>query len=275
MRRFVYAISWLVMLPMSVLGQSRLLTGTVTNSKGDPVPFATVELKGTSSIVTAAETGRFSLNVSGSDVTLIVTSAGFTTREVKVGSASSFDVQLQESGTLGEVVVTAAFGVKQRKKTLGYNVQEVSAAELSKGKENNFINALQGKVSGLNITSTGGAPGAGSDIIIRGISSLNPGANNQPLVVIDGMPVNNSTVVASVIPSAGSNGIQAGSNDQFAFANRGLDINPDDIESISVLKGAGATALYGLQAANGVLIITTKKGERWQAEHLGKQFHEF
>lgn len=260
MRRFFYAISWLLMFPMSVFAQSRVITGTVKDASQRNIPFATVQQKGTTSASTADENGRFAITISGTNPVLVISSAGYTPREVSIGNDASYDVELQGTGTLSEVVVTAAFGVKQRKKTLGYNVQEVSSAELSKGRENNFINALQGKVSGVNITSTGGAAGSGTDIIIRGISSLNPGANNQPLIIIDGMPVNNSTVVGSVIPSAGSNGQQSASNDQFAFANRGLDINPDDVESISVLKGAGATALYGLQAANGVLIITTKKG---------------
>ncbi|RYY62193.1 MAG: SusC/RagA family TonB-linked outer membrane protein [Chitinophagaceae bacterium] len=251
---------WLLAMPISLMAQTREVSGTITNSKGEPVPAATVQQKGTSTSVVANDQGRYSITVTGASVTLLVSSSGFTATEFPIGNAASYDIQLKESGSLSEVVVTAAFGVKQRKKTLGYNVQEVNSGELAKGKENSFINALQGKVSGVNITSTGGAPGAGTDIVIRGISSLNPGANNQPLIIIDGIPVDNSTVVGSLMPSAGSNGNQAASRDQFATANRGLDINPDDIESISVLKGAGATALYGLQAANGVLIITTKKG---------------
>jgi TonB-linked SusC/RagA family outer membrane protein len=247
-------------LPLSLFSQSRLISGTVTNSRNEPVPLATIQQKGAANYATASETGQFSIKVTGANPVLIISSAGFEPQEVNISSSASYEVQLKDGGTMSEVIVTTAFGVKQKKKSLGYNVQELSAAQLDKGKENSFINALQGKVSGINITSTGGAPGAGTDILIRGVSSLNPAANNQPLIIIDGMPVNNSTLPASVIPSAGSNGIQARSNDQFAFANRGLDINPDDIESISVLKGAGATALYGLQAANGVLIITTKKG---------------
>ncbi|NCU03865.1 MAG: SusC/RagA family TonB-linked outer membrane protein, partial [Chitinophagaceae bacterium] len=250
----------LLLLPASVFAQSKLISGIITNSRNEPVPLATIQQKGSSNFTTASETGQFTIRVTGVNPVLVISSSGYTTQEVTIGAATSYEIQLVETGTLSEVIVTTAFGVKQKKKSLGYNVQELSAAQLDKGKENNFINALQGKVSGVNITSTGGAPGAGTDILIRGISSLNPAANNQPLIIIDGLPVNNSTLPASVIPSAGTNGNQARSNDQFAFANRGLDINPDDIESISVLKGAGATALYGLQAANGVIIITTKKG---------------
>jgi len=242
------------------MAQNRQISGTVKNSKGEVVPAATIQQKGTTVSTTADDGGRFSIQVSGANIILVITSSGYSATEVPVGTANSYDVTLGDAGALTEVVVTAAFGVKQRKKTLGYTVQEVGAADLIKGRENNFVNALAGKVSGVNITNTGGAPGAGTDILIRGISSLSPNANNQPLIVIDGMPVNNTTVVGTVMPSSGTNLLQAGSNDQFAFANRGLDINPDDIESVSVLKGAGATALYGLQAANGVLIITTKKG---------------
>ncbi|RYY57730.1 MAG: SusC/RagA family TonB-linked outer membrane protein [Chitinophagaceae bacterium] len=259
-RHLLHLLFWLFALPLTLAAQTREVSGTITNSKGEPVPSATVQQKGTGNSVAASAQGRYSITVSGANIVLLISSAGFTSTEFPIGDAASYDFQLTESGSLSEVVVTGAFGVKQRKKTLGYNVQEVNSAELAKGKENSFINALQGKVSGVNINSTGGAPGAGTDIVIRGISSLNPGANNQPLIIVDGMPVDNSTVVGSLMPSAGSNGNQAGSRDQFATANRGLDINPDDIESISVLKGAGATALYGLQAANGVIIITTKKG---------------
>ncbi|MBC8034889.1 MAG: TonB-dependent receptor plug domain-containing protein, partial [Chitinophagaceae bacterium] len=254
-----YLVLFLFILPGVVSGQMRSISGTITNSKGDAVIQATVQQKGTNIFTTSSESGAFTINTNGPSP-LLVSSAGYENQEIVIGTASTYNIQLKESGTLGEVVVTGAFGIKQRKRTLGYTVQEVSSAELMKGREFGFINALQGKVNGLNITSSGGAPGAGTDIIIRGISSLNPGSNNQPLVIIDGIPVDNSTIAGNVMPSSGSNNNQATSRDQFATPNRGLDINPDDIESISVLKGAGATALYGLSAANGALVITTKKG---------------
>ncbi len=255
-----WGILWLLLLPLLALSQARQITGRVTDEKGNPIPMASVIVKGATTGVSADENGRYSISVTGKNPTLVISSTGFTSKEVKIGESNSYNVVLQSGNSLSEVVVTAAFGFKQRKKTLGYNVQEVTSADLAKGRENNFINAIQGKVSGVNITSSGGAPGAGTDIIIRGISSLSPTADNQPLIVVDGMPVNNSTVSGSMIPSTGTNDLPAKSSDQFSYANRGLDINPDDIESISVLKGAGATALYGLRAANGVLIITTKKG---------------
>jgi len=263
MRKLSTLTFWAILLwglPLPLFSQTRIVSGKITNSKGEAVPLATIQQKGTTKYVTAAETGRFTINLAGASPVLVITSSGYQPQELTIGDATSYDVQLKESGTLSDVVVSTALGIRQKKKTLGYNVQEVGAAQLAQGRQNDFITALQGKVNNVNITSTGGAPGSGTDIVIRGISSLSPGANNQPLIVIDGVPVNNSTNVSSVIPSAGTAGNQAASNDQFAFANRGLDINPNDIESISVLKGAGATALYGLQAANGVLIINTKKG---------------
>lgn len=256
----IWGILLLLLFPCFAFSQTRQVTGRITDEKGNPVPLASVLLKGSPTGVSADENGRFTITVTGSNPTLVISYTGFATKEVKITESNTYDVVLQTGNSLSEVVVTAAFGFKQRKKTLGYNVQEVTAADLTKGKENSFINALQGKISGVNITSSGGAPGAGTDIVIRGISSLSPNADNQPLIVIDGMPVNNSTVSGNMIPSSGTNDLPAKSNDQFSYANRGLDINPDDIESISVLKGAGATALYGLRAANGVLIITTKKG---------------
>lgn len=244
----------------SASAQQKMVTGTVSADDGTPLPGVTVKVIETNVSTQTDQAGRFSVTASTGNA-IEFSYVGYITAEQKVGETSSLTIVLiKDEKTLGEVVVTTAFGFKQRKKTLGYSVQEVGATELSKGRENSFINALQGKVSGVNITSTGGAPGAGTDIVIRGLSSLNPGANNQPLVIIDGIPVDNSTIVGNLMPSAGSNGNQAASRDQFATANRGLDINPDDIASISVLKGAGATALYGSQAANGVLIITTKKG---------------
>lgn len=256
-----WGIILLILIPTSLLAQTRQITGRVTDEKGSPIAQATILLKGSSAGVSAGDDGRFTIAMpaSGSRI-LVVSAVGFKTKEIRLSDSSSYQVVLQNAGNLDEVVVTAAFGFKQKKKTLGYNVQEVNSAELSKGRENSFINAIQGKVSGVNITSSGGTPGAGTDIVIRGLSSMNPAGDNQPLIVIDGVPVNNSTSSGGMVPSAGTNLLQAGSNDQFAYPNRGLDINPDDIESISVLKGAGATALYGLKAANGVLVITTKRG---------------
>jgi TonB-linked SusC/RagA family outer membrane protein len=242
---------------MSVFGQTKVITGTVTNSTGDPVPFATIQVKGTSSFATADENGRYNISVPGSDATLIITSTGFATREVKVGDASSLNVLLEQGGTLGEVVVTA-LGIRKEKKSLGYTVQSVNSEDLMLNRQNNVVNALQGKVAGVTISSTGGAPGQGARILIRGINSLDAGRNNQPLFIVDGVEIDNSTFVT-------------GGGDTRGMTNRAADINPDDIESISVLRGGAATALYGIRAANGAILITTKsaKAGKIQVSYTG------
>jgi TonB-linked SusC/RagA family outer membrane protein len=268
MRKQALSVFFLLvmLLPQLVFSQSRQVTGKVVDSKGEPLPLASVVVKGTSNGVTADENGNFSINVSGNNVTLVVSSAGLPPKEIRLGAANTYNIALDETGGLAEVVVTA-LGVRQEKKALGYAVQEVGARELTKGRDLSIVNGLQGKVAGVNITSSGGAAGAGSSIIIRGITSLSATQNNQPLFVIDGIPVSNNTFTGSVMPSAGSNSLlpnvgfnNQASGEQFSFSNRVMDINPEDIESVSILKGAGATALYGLQAANGVVIITTKRG---------------
>jgi len=156
---------------------------------------------------------------------------------------------VMSTSQLNELVVTS-FGLEQERKALGYSVQEIDSENLTVGNQANVVNALSGKVSGVQITNTGGAPGRSSRIIIRGVNSLDPSADNQPLFVVDGVPIDNSTIESSGTPRG--------------MSNRAADLNPNDIESVNVLKGAAATALYGVRAANGAIIITTKKGQAGQ-----------
>src|SRR4029077_16502766 len=158
-----------------------------------------------------------------------------------------------EASQMVDVVVTA-MGVKKERKALGYSVSELSAAELMKNKNTNVINSLAGKVPGVNVTQFSGAPGAGASITIRGGNSTSDSRQNQPLFVVDGIIYDNST---SVTGNTGTDGL---SRSNTTYSNRIMDINPEDIESLSVLKGAAAAALYGSRAADGVVIITTKKG---------------
>ncbi|NBB76185.1 MAG: SusC/RagA family TonB-linked outer membrane protein, partial [Bacteroidetes bacterium] len=160
-------------------------------------------------------------------------------------SILNFDLVMSTS-QLDQVVVTT-FGLEQERKALGYSVQEIDSENLTVGNQANVVNALSGKVSGVQITNTGGAPGRSSRIIIRGVNSLDPSADNQPLFVVDGVPIDNSTIESTGTPRG--------------MSNRAADLNPNDIESVNVLKGAAATALYGVRAANGAIIITTKKGQ--------------
>ncbi|GEO12120.1 SusC/RagA family TonB-linked outer membrane protein [Segetibacter aerophilus] len=239
-----------IFLPSLIFAQTRQITGVITNQNGEPVSSATVLQKGTQNGVSANEQGAFSISVTGNNPTLVISSTGFNSYEVKVGGESNYNVSLTPSGMLEEVVVTA-LGISREKKALGYATQEVKAADLSRNHQANLVNALQGKVAGVTISSVGGGPGQGASIRIRGINSIDVTQSNEPLFVIDGIILDNSTSTL---------GAGSGYNVR-TVGNRASDINPEDIETINVLKGGAATALYGLRGANGVVVITTKKGK--------------
>lgn len=249
-QKIVILLGWILILPISIFCQTRLVSGTITNDRGEVVPLATVQLKGTSVFSTASVTGRFSINVSGNKPVLVISSSGYTTQEISIGTTATIDVLLEETGTLSEVVVTA-LGISREKKALGFATQEVKAADLNRNRQSNLVNALQGKVAGVTISSVGGGPGQGATIRIRGINSIDVSQSNDPLFVIDGIILDNSTSTL---------GAGSGYNVR-SVGNRASDINPEDIETINVLKGGAATALYGLRGANGVVVITTKKGK--------------
>lgn len=201
---------------------------------------------GTSTGTTTDFDGNFKISAKQGDV-LRFSYLGLKTKEVSVTASKSINVVLEEdTSALDEVVVTA-FGISQEKKALGYAVQSINAESITKTKQVNLVSALQGQVAGVQITNSGGAPGQSARIIIRGVNSLDPNADNQPLFVVDGVPIDNSTIESGNTPRG--------------LTNRAADINPNDVESISVLKGAAATALYGVRAANGAVIITSKKGK--------------
>lgn len=225
-------------------GQNRTVTGVVRDSKGDPVPFATVAESGSGKAVKADDKGAYSITV-GNNARLTFTATGFQSQTVSADAAGSITLATAE-GQLAEVVVTTAQGIRREKRGLGYSAPVVRSEELTRGQSTSALNALQGKVSGVNITTTAGAPNSSSRIVIRGGSSI--AGSNQALLVVDGIPIDNSSILG---------GSSLSSVD---FGNRGNDINPDDIENITVLKGPGATALYGSRASNGALIITTKSG---------------
>ena len=254
MRRFLTAIMTLLLLQVghTTFAQQRTVTGTVLSADNSPIVGATVLLKGKTSGTQTDTYGHFNINASSGDI-LNVSAVGFTSKEISVGSSSSLSVILERgSGQLEEVVVTA-MGIQREKKALGYAVQDIKSEELLKNKDANLINSLNGKIAGVNITNSGGAPGSSASIIIRGGTSLE--RDNQPLFIIDGMPMDNST-------GQGDNSAFDGStNLSTTNSNRAMDLNPEDIESISVLKGPAAAALYGLRAAAGAIVITTKKGQ--------------
>ena len=241
---FLIWIAILFALPFSVFAQTRTITGKITNQNNDPIPRATIQVKGSTNAVTANDDGVFSINLNDRNAVLVISSVDYTSREVKVGDKSVINIQLQSSGELSEVVVTA-LGITRQKRSLGYSAQSVGAVEIAESHQSNLVNALQGKVAGVTITSAGGGPGQGANILIRGVNSLTLGT--QPLFVIDGVPIDNSTSSQGT-----SGGLPA------SMGNRASDINPDDIESVNILRGGAATALYGLRGANGVVVITTK-----------------
>lgn len=239
-------------LPPVLMAQQRTISGTILAENNNPLPGVTVTVKNTSRSTQTDANGRFTIQAATGE-TLAVSYVGYGAQEVKVGNSNTLTITMSPAeGSMSEVVVTA-MGIKKERKALGYSVQEIKSDELLKSKDANLINSLNGKIAGLNITNSGGAPGSSASIIIRGGTSLE--RDNQPLFVIDGMPMDNST-------GQGDNSAFDGSvNISTTNSNRAMDINPEDIESISVLKGPAAAALYGLRAAAGAIIITTKKGK--------------
>ncbi|MBQ8501904.1 MAG: SusC/RagA family TonB-linked outer membrane protein [Bacteroides sp.] len=237
--------------------QTKKVTGKVVDAIGEPVIGASVLVKGTTTGAVTDLDGNFSVEASAGQE-LEVSFIGYKTVTVKVGSASSYNVTLQDdSQALSEVVVTA-MGIKKEKKALGYAISDVGAEELMRNKSTNAINSLAGKIAGVSITQGGGAAGGGSQIILRGGTSLE--RDNQPLFVVDGVIYDNSTTVP------GNSGFDGSTSTSSTQANRVMDINPEDIENMSVLKGPAAAALYGSRAASGVVIITTKKGKEGAVE---------
>ncbi|NEU07739.1 SusC/RagA family TonB-linked outer membrane protein [Flavihumibacter sp. R14] len=220
--------------------------GRITDSKGQALPGATIQVKGSNEGTTSDLNGNFSLRTDGNNI-LVISFTGFITQEIALNNRTSISISLAEdSKVLGEVVVTA-LGVRKERKALGYSVTEVKGEELTKARETNVANALVGKVAGVSVNSIAGGPGASTSVIIRGVSSLSQ--TNQPLYVINGIPLNNN--VFSVPGKFGEGG---DSGDGIG------NINPDDIESMTVLKGAAASALYGSRAKAGVILVTTKSG---------------
>lgn len=240
------------------LAQQVTVTGKITSTEdGQPIPGASVKIKGTSNAVQTAPSGLYSIKANQGDV-LQFTYLGRVAQERTVGTSSVINIALVEDAkSLNEVVVTA-LGQKVSKRTLGTSQQEVKGADIAQTQRENFINSLQGRVAGVEVTSTSGVPGASTSITIRGVSSIS--GSNQPLMIIDGLPVDNKTLGNSAFFSEISS-TTAQANRTTDFTNRASDINPEDIESLVVLKGPEAAALYGIDAANGAIVITTKRGK--------------
>ena len=242
----LFGLSLLMATTMS-FAQDRTVSGKVTSSEdGSTLPGVNVVVKGTTQGGVTDIDGNYKITVPEEGGILVFSFIGLETQEVEIGSRSVIDLQMaSDVKQLSEVIVTA-FGIEKEKKALTYAAQDVQGARIAEAGTPNVVNALQGKIAGVQVNQSSGMPGASALIRVRGSNSFT--ANNQPLFVVDGMPISSG--------ASSSGGVQ--STD---VSSRALDINPDDIETISVLKGAAAAALYGLRASNGVVLITTKSGK--------------
>lgn len=231
--------------------QQRTVTGTVMDEQASPIAGSTVSIKGAQSAVATDEQGKFSITVPGNNAIIEISSVGYATQEVQVNGRSTIDIILKaaEAKAEEEVVVTA-MGIKRQQKALGYAFQEVKGETLLERREANITNALSGQVAGLQVIRGSNGPAGSSKIVLRGFNSLT--GSNQPLIVVDGIPMDN-------FAGASNNDFWNPSTD---MGNGLADLNPDDVESLSVLKGGAASALYGSRAGNGVILITTKKGAK-------------
>ena len=234
--------------------------GKITNEKGEPLAGASISVEGQQKGAAADASGEFSISgLAPGSYTLVISAVGYATERrtiaVTSNNIASFQIVLKSSSNeLNDVVVTA-LGISRSVRSIGYSTQAVSGPELMEAHQNNLLNSLQGRVAGMTISSTGGGPGQGVSVVIRGVNSLNPGKSNEPLYVVDGIPVDNGSSTMT-LGTEGNRGVQ--------MANRVSDINPEDVESVNILRGGAATALYGLRGANGVIVITTKSA------HAGK-----
>jgi iron complex outermembrane recepter protein len=243
------ALLIIVLLCSASLAHAQTVTGKVTSEKdGEPLPGVSVLQKGTAVGTTTDANGQFVINVTESDAVLVFTFIGFASQEISVAGRSTFNVSLSEDITQLEEVVVTALGVSREKKALGYATATVGGQELTKTASPNFASALYGKAPGVRISTTPGGATSAVNISIRGINSIT--GKNQPLIVLNGVPIRDGEV---------NNGNYWG--DQRLRGNGLLDINPEDIENISILKGASAAAQYGSDAVNGVVLITTKSAK--------------
>jgi ferric enterobactin receptor len=263
MRKQMLKLFFLTLLFISSKGfsQSTTVTGVVIGDDDNaPLKNVTVAIKGTKIATKTNEVGYYSIAAQKGQ-TLVFTFVDYARQEIGVGSNDAkVNIKLvQAQKQLGEVVVTA-YGIKKSKRELGYSVQEVKGEEIATTQRDNWLNALAGRVAGASVISTAGAPGSSTSIVIRGAVSI--GNSNSPLFVVDGVPYDNQTMNGEKLASAG--GVTFG-NRNTDFGNRAMDINSEDIESVTILKGAEAAALYGSDGASGAVIITTKKGKAGKA----------
>ena len=245
-KKLLVLIACFIAMGFNVMAQN--VSGKVTEAGGAGVPGVTVSVKGSSTATMTNADGNYSIGAGG-NATLVFTAVGYATREVAVSGRSVVNVELEEDNTVLQEVVVTALGIQREKKSLGYAVQELKGTDIVEARETNLANAFTGKVAGLQVVRSSRGAGGSSKIVLRGNTSLT--GSNQPLIVVDGVPIENFT--------GGSDDYW---NASFDYGNGLGDINPEDIQSLSVLKGPSAAALYGSRAGNGVILITTKSGRK-------------
>ena len=237
-------------------GQGQTINGTVTDDQGLPLPGVNVFIKGSTTGTQTDFDGNYTIVADQGDV-LVFSFVGKESQEITIGNQTTIDINLgSDSAELEEVVITAQ-GIRAKPRSLSYALESVDSEDVQKSRETNLVSALSSKASGVQVTSSSGSVGASANIRVRGNTSIT--RSNSPLFVVDGVPIDNSSF--SEDPTQTANNSSLGGSD---FSNRAIDINSNDIASISILKGIAAQTLYGLRAANGVVLITTKKGQAGQ-----------
>ncbi len=242
----------------TVAAQAQRATGVITDENGEPLAGVSIIVKGKAGGVTTDIDGKFSIAATPG-ATISFSYVGYKPVQVKYEGQAINLTMTPDATNLDEVVVTA-LGIKKDKKSLGYAIDDMSSEEIMRNKTANPLSSLSGKIAGVNITQSSGAAGAGAQIILRGGTSGSESRDNQPLFVVDGIIYDNSAAVG------GNSAFDGSTNASTTSSNRLMDINPEDIENMSILKGPAAAALYGSRAANGVVLITTKKGKSGSVE---------
>ncbi|TNJ43767.1 SusC/RagA family TonB-linked outer membrane protein [Tamlana fucoidanivorans] len=234
--------------------QEKTISGIVSDGSGLPLPGTTVLVKGTSNGTSTDFDGKFSIKANIGE-TLVFSFVGYATKEATIGASNTINITLTEDAESLEEVVITAQGIKAKPRSLSYAVESVDSGDITNARETNVVSALSSKAAGVQVTTSSGSVGASANIRIRGNTSIT--RSNSPLFVVDGVPINNDSY--SEDPTTSNNNSSLGGTD---FSNRAIDINSSDIESVNILKGIAAQTLYGLRAANGVVLITTKKGKQ-------------
>jgi TonB-linked SusC/RagA family outer membrane protein len=257
-KRVLMVLMGTFILAANAFAQQRTVSGKVTNEQGAPLTDVQIGIKGTPTVTLSNSDGKYSIRATDGQV-LQYRLIGNLAEERTVGAGNIINVQLKKVANNLDAVVITALGQATTQRALGTSQQTVDGSAIAQTQRENFVNALQGRVAGVDVTSSSGVPGSSSSITIRGVSSIS--SSNQPLMIVDGLPLDNKTLNTGALASDAPGSLTAFNNRGIDFTNRAADLNPDDIASLVVLKGPEASALYGIDAANGAIVITTKRGK--------------